>query len=334
MAGERTEVTEIGTALGMLRPTLEEALALRPSELRNVDDSTWQRLLASSEVSNLQAPLHAAFENGQAFLQSPEALRLRPPAIVEWKGAHRPPGDEVIPADLRIDHVYLVSCKYMSKITLNSSPTRLFDHLLLQNGVRNLNWFAECALSEFQDFYTAALQCGDTTLTDLPEDVRLLTRPQQRLLKQAHSSRTLHDAAKEPWRRLCTAVSFESARRWTEQLQNQKSQLMLLWRMLRISAATYFMLGSDNNDSLRLRIDSNWDWSQRYELERFTVEPASVGQPQVNWVAHVHDREAQAAVAIEGHVEIRWSHGRFVGVPEAKVYLDTPLDQVPGYHRI
>lgn len=334
MAGERTEVTEIGTALGMLRPTLEEALALRPSELRNVDDSTWERLLASSEVPNLQDPLRAAFENGQAFLQSPDALRLRPPAIVEWKGAHRPPGDEVIPADLRIDHVYLVSCKYMSKITLNSSPTRLFDHLLLQNGVRNLNWFAECAQSEFQEFYEAACKCTDLALVGLPDDVRSLSRPQQKLLKNALSSRILPADAQEPWKRLCTAVSFESARRWTEQLQNQKSQLMLLWRMLRISAATYFMLGSDKANSLRLRIDSNWDWSQQFELVGFTVEPASVGQPQVNWVAHVHDRDAQADVTIEGHVEIRWSHGRFVGVPEAKVYLDTPLAQVPGYHRI
>jgi hypothetical protein len=34
---------------------------------------------------------------------------------------------------------------------------------------------------------------------------------------------------------------------------------------------------------------------------------------------------------VEGHVEIRWSHGRFASPPEAKVYLDTPHHQVPGY---
>ena len=37
---------------------------------------------------------------------------------------------------------------------------------------------------------------------------------------------------------------------------------------------------------------------------------------------------------VEGHVELRWSHGRFGGPPEAKVYLDTPHDEVPGYHRL
>jgi hypothetical protein len=33
-----------------------------------------------------------------------------------------------------------------------------------------------------------------------------------------------------------------------------------------------------------------------------------------------------------GHVEIRWSHGRFVGAPEAKVYLDSTHADVPGYY--
>ena len=35
-----------------------------------------------------------------------------------------------------------------------------------------------------------------------------------------------------------------------------------------------------------------------------------------------------------GHVEIRWSHGRFAQPPEAKVYLDTAMAELPGYHRL
>ena len=30
-------------------------------------------------------------------------------------------------------------------------------------------------------------------------------------------------------------------------------------------------------------------------------------------------------------MEIRWSHGRFSGAPEAKVHLDTPAHEVAGY---
>jgi hypothetical protein len=51
----------------------------------------------------------------------------------------------------------------------------------------------------------------------------------------------------------------------------------------------------------------------------------------VRWAAVVRDRDASRDVEVAGHVEIRWSHGRFGGLPEAKVYLDTPHQRVPGY---
>ena len=46
------------------------------------------------------------------------------------------------------------------------------------------------------------------------------------------------------------------------------------------------------------------------------------------------DRDKAEGVerTVDGHVELRWSHGRFSGPPEAKVYLDTTHDGVPGYH--
>jgi hypothetical protein len=51
----------------------------------------------------------------------------------------------------------------------------------------------------------------------------------------------------------------------------------------------------------------------------------------VDWRAVVRDRASRAEEAVAGHVEVRWSHGRFAGRPEAKVYLDTPHTDVPGY---
>ena len=92
------------------------------------------------------------------------------------------------------------------------------------------------------------------------------------------------------------------------------------------------MLGvSPKGESLRLRVMTPWDFRQRYELRSFDTEPAGTGQPQVRWCAVVHDRQASADRSVEGHVEVRWSHGRFGGPPEAKVYLDTPHAEVPGY---
>ena len=102
--------------------------------------------------------------------------------------------------------------------------------------------------------------------------------------------------------------------------------------MLRLTSGAYFVLGvGPGRGSLRLRVMTPWDWRQAFELRSFDIEPDVAGQPQVRWTAEVHDRAADRARTVEGHVEIRWSHGRFGGPPEAKVYLDTPHADVPGY---
>ena len=120
--GELTEITEVATALGMLCPDLATAVARAPAELRNVPGAVWERIVDAHTQSKYAASFASAFENGRAFRRAVDGLRGRRPRLVEWKGPHRPPGDDVIPADLRIDHVYLVSCKYLSRVLLNPWP--------------------------------------------------------------------------------------------------------------------------------------------------------------------------------------------------------------------
>lgn len=330
MPGEVTEVTEVATALGMLAPSLDEAFGARPEEVLNLPDTSWQRLRQSWSQGDHQASFETAFANGRAFLHARDGLRSRRPIRVEWKGPHRPPGDDVIPADLRVDHVYLVSCKYLSKVLLNPGPQRLFERLLIGDSRGGTNWFIRAAEPEYQALYQSAVQaCG---LAGMPASVTGLERPQQKDLKAALKGRLLPAAMQPAWRELCRAVSTETARIWNERLGSIQSRLRLLWRLLRISGAAYFVLGTDATSHLRFRIDSAWDWIQAYELRRFTVARREAGQPEVSWAAVVRRRADATELVVEGHVEIRWSHGRFYGVPEAKVYLDIPHAHVPGYN--
>lgn len=332
LSGSLTEITELSTALGMISPTLEQAFTRRPEVLVNVDDDTWARLGDTWRRGVDLAAFNSAFDNGRAFASADDGLRGRPPARVEWKGPHRPPGDDVVPADLRIDRVYLVSCKYLSKILLNPGPVRLFDDLLVGEGSRGANWFVETARDEFQDFYESAV--GHFGVADMPGAVQDLTGEQQSILRELLRARVLPDELHEPWERLCLGVSERTADRWENNLGSHVARRRLLWRMLRISGVTYFVLGAEKRRSLRLRIDSAWDWMQTYELRSFQVEPRVAGQPEVGWRAIVSRRDDGPEIIVDGHVEIRWSHGRFRGNPEAKVYLDTPLDRVPGYHQL
>jgi hypothetical protein len=335
MPDDRTLVTELGTALGTLPyPHPAAALAARPGQL-HIDADTWERFGSVHAAGRFAAELTRSFANGRALLEAPDGLRGRVPRTVEWTGGRRPPGDEVAPIDLRIDHVYLVSCKYESDILANVSPGRLFDGLLATTGAWDRNdWYETVAPDEFVELYRA---CVDATgLSSLPPEPRRCGRDELAALRTALSGRTYPDSrSRDAYAQLCAAVSAASARRWTDQLTaSGTAPETMLWRLLRIGSAPYFVLGHDRRSGLpaRFRIASPWDWREEFELEGFDVAAARAGQPRVDWAGSCRSRRDGKALTVAGHVEIRWSHGRFAQPPEAKVYLDTPMSGLPGYH--
>jgi len=324
------DITEIGTALGMLAPSLSGAFSSRPDELRNVPDDMWDELHSNFLRGENTALFTAAFANGRFFLGAEEGLRGRPPRLVEWKGRHRVPGDDAIPADLRVDRVYLISCKYLSKILLNPGPSRLFDRGLLGDERSGADWFQEVSPVEYQVFYEAVVRTAG--LEGVPRHAAAMTSADRAVLRNALRARQLPDGCRDEWRYLCAAVASASTARWTESLATPRARLDMVWRMLRISGSTYFVLGVAPSAVLRIRVASKWDWLQAYELRGLDIGPRLAGQPEVEWVARIRRRLDRADIVVRGHVEIRWSHGRFQGFPESKVYLDTPHVQVPGYH--
>jgi hypothetical protein len=377
----RTMVTELGTGLGMLgHADLDEVLHDRSPVMRSLSPEDWDRLNSVRTGGAYDAEFHAAWLNGRSFLAARDGLRGRRPEVVEWKGAVRGSGDEVAPVDLRIDHVYLVSCKYMSKILFNASPTHVFDSLLVGGPARpgrglGGDWYAEVAPGAYQRLYdavrTAVRQDGDApvpaappssgdpfetgtvtlpgfeggvpgvsgavarhsaaALRSLPAQAIDLTSAQRTALGERLRAGWPEEAG-DAYRALSEEVARVSVARWHNALSGGASAgEAMLWRLLRMGSAPYFVLGSSATRSLRLRIATPWDWKQRFRLVRFEVFPQAGGQPRVGWLASVRERDSGELHEVAGHVEVRWSHGRFGGLPEAKGYLDTHHHLVPGY---
>ena len=330
MADLKTAITEVVTGLGMCgADDVESALSDRPPALHNVGDDDWQRMRDAWDAGAHRDLFVASWMNGQAFLHARDALRGRAPLVVEWRGPHRSVGDEAVPADLRVDHVYLVSCKYLSRIVVNASPEHLFDRVLKGGHGQRAggNWFHEIAPDEHAALYRAV---RDALGPHLPLDVTELNADQRRDI--AHSFErggTWPGAGEALYAQLVERVATESALRWRAAIDSKAESM--LWRLLRIGSAPYFVLGASSKGFTRFRIATPWDWRQHFELRRFDVEARAGGQPMVAWDAVVRGRVDNEERAVRGHVEIRWSHGRFCGPPEAKVYLDTPHAEVPGY---
>jgi hypothetical protein len=271
----------------------------------------------------------ASWANGVRFLEATTGLRHRRPIIIEWRGSHKQPGDEPVPADLRIDHVFLVSCKYLSKIVSNTSPAAVFDRLLAGGHAgRSADWYADAAPHAYETLYRACVDfLGDT---DMPETVLDLSSFSRGAIKARLGSGRWPPALRAPARAFSSAISVASADRWTSALRDSDPE-RALWRLLRIGGAPYFVLGSSPHGALRLRVGTAWDWRLHYQLLAFDVVPCVSEQPVVRWQARVRSKRSRDEHLVEGHVEVRWSHGKFAGPPEAKVYLDTPHHLVPGY---
>lgn len=330
MPHARTEITEIVTGLATLgHPSPAAALAARPPEVENVSAEVWDRLDEWHASGAHAADFEAAWANGLAFLAATDGLRCRRPISVEWKGPYRQPGYDLVPADLRIDHVYLVSCKYLSRILLNASPSFLFERLLADRKGAGNDWYLAVAPDAYQELFDQVR--AELPGEELPPRVDALDGPGRERLRRALQG-TWPGGTGEAYRALCRAVADASAGRWRARLDARGAHEETLWRLLRLSGAPYFVLGASSLGSLRLRIYTPWDWRREFSLSSFDAwGDAAAGQPVVRWRANVARREHGDEVPVEGHVEIRWSHGRFGGHPEAKVYLDTVHEQVPGY---
>ncbi|MFT5203278.1 MAG: hypothetical protein ACI9C1_002676 [Candidatus Aldehydirespiratoraceae bacterium] len=329
MADTRTEITEIMTGLGLFGfRDLERALAARPRFILNVDNEVYDRLDDAYVAGQHAAAFSTAYENGAVFARADDGLRGRPPWQVEWKGPHRPPAYEQIPADLRVDHVYLLSCKYGSNILHNASPWHVFDRALTERAKQSGDWFAEVAPESFQEFYAAVRSYVDDTA--LPERAADLEADHRLRLKAALKGQW-PAALRSDWQLVAFEIARASAARLLSGASGRREREEFLWRVLRLQAAPYFVLGAGLDDEpLRYRVGTPWDFRNQYELRSFDMWGEHAGQPTVRWRADLHDRERGERV-IEGHVEVRWSHGKFAGVPEAKIYLDTPHHDVAGY---
>jgi hypothetical protein len=325
----RTEVTEIVTGLAMLGfSRLDRALAARPDWFHHVGEAEYDRLESARAAGDLDVEFVTAWDNGRRFLFSDDGLRGRVPTRVEWKGPHKPPGYEQLPADLRVDHVYLISCKYGSNLVHNVSPSSLFDRGLGERKMDPADWYHVVAPEAYQELFDA---CRASVPAHLPETVDRL-EPHHRAALKRELKRSWPDQTATVYRQLAWAVAVASAERWNARLSTKRDREEMLWRLLRLEAAPYFVLGADQRGQpIAFRTATPWDFRDRFDLKAFEVLPEAAGQPVVLWRAAAEDRLDGRIRVTEGHVEVRWSHGRFSGAPEAKVYLDTPHHEVIGY---
>lgn len=341
MASSRTRLTELATAVGLvLDAALPDPTDLEELDVPGIDRDTWwpevhEALTGPAPTAELA---RRAIANGQAFRE--RVLQGRRPGRIEWTGSSRTTWTSDIPRDLSVDGVWFIQAKFDSTCVLNTSPAALADSLLADDGVATrASWYEQVALPELAAYYDVVRRGIDggslwgVEGVELPADVRDLDGSHRRILKESMRGSPTDPAEEAAYAELSRAVSIETALRWQHRLRaaTASQQTQMLFRMLRIAGGPYWLLGTKGTTLVRLAVVDTRTWRDRHRLRSFEVTAARVGQPQVDWRAIVTDAHGGGDRVVEGHCEIRWSHGKLQGNPECKVQVYTPLADLPGY---
>lgn len=92
------------------------------------------------------------------------------------------------------------------------------------------------------------------------------------------------------------------------------------------------LAGLDEGNPFAVRLLDITNWKKEWVVKSITAIPLpDRGQSIVNMILEVEKKLTRARYQLPFHVEIRWSHGKFCGNPEGKLYKEFHWRDVPFY---
>lgn len=346
MADERTETTELAVAFGLLN--------IHPSETDYRSISTrFEGTLTGEKFQNLKNTLRDStvlrnmfdklFELGVCLKRARPDL-FPDSANVRWVGPVQQSRSVTVSQDL-VYGTTSISVKAESRVVFNLSPYNLFVSLpqgrVFARG--GPNWFLRQAPEAYQRLFEVV--SAATVYASVEEFERLATQTERKALQRycAQLSKEDQERFKERYYVLCHETAKASAEEFRRELSASLESLHaaavldeLLRRFLRLDSSHYVLCGLDRGVPFAYLIPSITDWKRHAELAEVSVEPdLEAQQSKVRFNLSLRVRRGDGRVQVPFHAEIRWSHGRFCGNPEAKLYRDfNDWSVVPGIVRI
>jgi hypothetical protein len=207
---------------------------------------------------------------------------------------------------------------------------------------REENWFLSTRPDEYQDLYVF-VQAMRSELQDLSQDVRTFEKQAsradrkriQKILKECSPEEKSEFTRR--YRKLCHGVAESSAAIFNENLSTslasraRRAVLEDLSRwFFRLDAVPYILCGIDDKEDFSLRVPDLTSWFREWEFADVVASPdLNRGQSVVDFIMTCRKKDDLSEQRIAYHAEIRWSHGRFSGSPESKLYKEFAWRDLP-----
>jgi hypothetical protein len=344
MPTAKTECTELSVGFGLLGI---EPGGLSATQIAYLFSGSlpYEKYTSYMQEYHSNPYLYARFINVGLQLRNSYPLFANLSQIT-WSGPQQQAATTSASKDLFAANVP-VSIKNESNVVLNPSPYNLF--VTIPSGSmpasQAQNWYEHTDSQEIQNLYSFVRNHANLHLPVVYSEFEQKASKTDRIALQT-SIRNFQGNDKAEFSRLytqmCRTVASISADDFNQNLQNTMSTNIrssvlenIIKQFFRVNAVPYILTGVDDRRSFALRIPDITEWKQNWRFISLVATPdLTRGQSVVDLCMTLEQKDSRQIHELPFHVEIRWSHGKFCGNPEAKLYKEFIWSSVPFFTNV
>jgi len=350
MATEKTEGSELSLAFGILgakNPTKFWSEDIAQMFKGSLSVEKYERY--KKEFKNfLNADIYGKLLNAGMRLRRKYPLFNNVNTLI-WYGPEKQAKTSSLAQDLLVANTP-ISIKAESNVLSNLSPKNIFQNIP-QGKVpseRSDNWYLVTDPDGLQNLYDTVRQVRLYRLPQFPPAVEDFERNAQRKHRSELQSeiKKLSSEEKEAFDKqyltMCSNVSRVSAELFNQSFQDamgtpSRNAVLehLVRHLFRMDSVEYISVGIEGNKVFAVRVPSITQWKKEWQILDILAKPDLLRkQSRVIITARFRNKISKDTHSAQFHVEIRWSHKKFGGAPEAKLYKDFKWAEIPFVQNI
>lgn len=344
MATKKTETTELSIGFGILGINPKD----KKADIQNLffDSLSNQKWFDYQDEYTRDEKLYRKFFELGLHLRE---LRFTSVNQIIWAGPQQQAATASGATDLFIPSLNMpISVKNESNVVYNASPHNLFRSLPQGKtpASRAEHWFLEKDPKGYQELYGFARSLFPKELPQQAIDFEEQISRTERDIFQDFVTKDLIGHDKEQFKKLyaamCGNVAQNSAIEFNGHLEklpsNERSAVheTIIRQFFRIDTVPYLLVGLDKHKGFAVQIPDLTNWKRKWRIESVAAVPdLGRGQSVVKIKVTTTDKNNRATSYEFGfRVEIRWSHGKFCGNPEGKLYKSFSWLEVPFFQKL
>jgi DNA modification methylase len=335
MPTEKTECSELSLAYGLL--DIEDPLNLSPDQILHFFEGTLSpdkyKRFRDEFINPSNTKLYSKLYDLGKLLRVKHNL-FNNVNSVQWLGPQKLARTSSGAQDLLVANTP-ISIKAESNIISNASPSNIFSSI--PQGIppvdRSDNWYIITAPFDFQQLYSGV---RNIRLDHFPENVedfeQQASKDQRKELQDEINKLTGTNRLKfeTDYINLCHNVAKYSAEMFNNYYHasmSGPSKISIIQNIVkylfRIESVEYILAGTTGKNYYAVKIPSIHQWIKEWKILDIEAMPdLNRKQSVVYLLVSYKNQKDNTEYRAKFHIEIQWSHGKFCGSPEAKLYKD------------